>query len=342
MAHRNFDTLAFSESLYKQCKPSLTFAARSLKEARTWQCKLRRVVRRLLGGSREPVPLRPEIIATKEFPTYIRETVYFDSCRDLSVFGYMLVPKTFTAPGPVVICCPGHGRGCDEIVGIQADGSQRKEYGEYQKDFALQCVDNGIAAFALELVGFGHRRDVAAVKRGPGASSCQPASGAALLFGETMAGWRVHDVTRTLDYLLTRPEVDARRIGVMGISGGGTVLLYAAALDLRIRAAVLSGSFNTYRASIMSISHCIDNYVPGILRYAEMYDVAGLIAPRPLFVESGTQDSIFPIEATKFAFRKLSHIYRVFGAADRIGLEVFEGEHQFWGKGAFSFLKRVL
>ena len=48
----------------------------------------------------------------------------------------------------------------------------------------------------------------------------------------------------------------------------------------------------------MSIAHCIDNYVPGILNWAEMYDVAGLIAPRPLFSEAGEQDTIFPIAAS--------------------------------------------
>ena len=66
---------------------------------------------------------------------------------------------------------------------------------------------------------------------------------------------------------------------------------------------MISGYLNTFRDSIMSLSHCIDNYVPGILNWAEMYDVAGLIAPRPLFVESGIKDDIFPIEASKQASR---------------------------------------
>ena len=90
------------------------------------------------------------------------------------------------------------------------------------------------------------------------------------------------------------------------------------------------------------MSHCICNYVPGMLKVAEMYDLAGLIAPRPLFVESGTEDNIFPVEATRFAFGKAQEIYGMFGAEERIGLEIFEGEHAFYGKGAFRFLKRWL
>jgi len=65
----------------------------------------------------------------------------------------------------------------------------------------------------------------------------------------------------------------------------------------------------------MSISHCIDNYVPGILNYAEMYDVAGLIAPRPLFVESGEKDNIFPIAASKASFERVKKVYAAFDAA---------------------------
>jgi hypothetical protein len=147
---------------------------------------------------------------------------------------------------------------------------------------------------------------------------------------------------RAIDYLRIRPEIDSSRIAAMGISGGGTVSLFAAALDRRIKVSVVSGYFNTFRDSIMSLSHCIDNYVPGILNYVEMHDIAGLVAPRGLFVESGTRDSIFPIEASRAAFKKAQAIYRVFGAPEMIGQEIFDGEHIFYGKGAFEFLKKRL
>jgi hypothetical protein len=95
---------------------------------------------------------------------------------------------------------------------------------------------------------------------------------------------------RTIDWIEARKELDAGRVGCMGISGGGTCTLFASALEPRIRGAMVSGYLNTFRECIMSLSHCIDNYVPGILNWAEQYDVAGLIAPRPLFAESGERD----------------------------------------------------
>ena len=119
-----------------------------------------------------------------------------------------------------MLCLAGHGRGVDDIIGIEEDGGMRTVYGGYQNDFALQCVEHGYAVLAIEQFGFGHRRDSAARQRGAGNSSCQPSAGAAFLLGQTMVGWRVYDAMRALDYLATRPEIDSQRVGIMGISGG--------------------------------------------------------------------------------------------------------------------------
>ena len=83
------------------------------------------------------------------------------------------------------------------------------------------------------------------------------------------------------------------------------VSLFTTALDTRITYAVVSGYFNTFRDSIMAIRHRLCNFVPGIVNVAEMVDIAGLAAPRPVLFESGTADPIFPVEATKKAYAEL-------------------------------------
>ncbi|MBI4475742.1 MAG: acetylxylan esterase [Acidobacteria bacterium] len=191
-------------------------------------------------------------------------------------------------------------------------------------------------------MGFGCRRDPRNARRSLSQKACDPVAGAALMFGQTLIGWRVWDIKRTIDYIATRPELDSNRIGCMGISGGGTATLFAAALEPRIHVALVSGYLNTFRDSIASITHCIDNFVPGILNWAEMSDVAGLIAPRPFFVESGEQDNIFPIQASIESFTQVREIYGVFGATDRIEQEVFPGDHSFWGRRGIPFLARHL
>jgi hypothetical protein len=241
-----------------------------------------------------------------------------------------------------MICVPGHGRGVDDIVGIDDQGRDRTDKAGYQHDFAIQVVEAGMAAVAIEPMGFGCRRDPINARQGLSRKACDPAAGGALLLGETMISWRVWDVMRTLDYIATRPELDSGRVGCMGISGGGTVTLFATALEPRLRAALVSGYLNTFRDSVGSLAHCIDNYVPGILNWAEMHDIAGLIAPRPLFIESGDKDNIFPIDASIESFNHARDVYRVFGAADRVEQEVFAGEHSFWGKRGVPFLARHL
>jgi len=149
-------------------------------------------------------------------------------------------------------------------------------------------------------------------------------------------------VMRAIDWIETRKELDAGRVGCMGISGGGTCTLFTSALEPRIRAAMVSGYLNIFRDCILSLSHCIDNYVPGILNWAEMYDVAGLIAPRPLFVESGERDNIFPIAASRASFARVKKVYEVFGAGALTEHETFDGPHSFWGKRGLPFLAEHL
>ena len=339
------DTLAFTHQLYAETPRQLAFQATTVAEAEAWQVELRAKLTELVGGfPQERCDLQSEVLETREFPSYIRETVQFKSRPHSVILGYFLSPKHLkcSTPNPTILCLAGHGRGVDDIVGIEEDGSMREEFGGYQNDFALQCLAHGYSVLAIEQFGFGHRRDAIAHQKGGGSSSCQPSAGAALLLGHTMVGWRVYDAIRAFDYLATRPEVDMNRLGIMGISGGGTTTFFTAAIETRVKAAVVSGYFNTFRDSILSLSHCIDNYIPNVLQYAEMYDIAGLIAPRALFIESGTEDTIFPIEATRFAVNEAKTIFNCFNADDKLGFEGFEAGHSFYGVGAFEFLKQAL
>lgn len=337
------DSLEYSLARYGANTPQLGFDARTPAEARSWQSRLRRRLIQLQGGFlARKCDLAPQVIGRGQMGGYSREEIVFWSRPGLRVCGYFLLPAGFRAPGPAILCLHGHGRGADDIVGIEPDGRQRTEWSGYQKDFALQAVAHGCAALAIEQLGFGRRRDERARKAGPGKSSCSPAAGAALLLGETMIGWRTYDAVRAVDYLLTRPEVDASRIGVLGISGGGTTALHVAAVDTRIALAYVSGYFSTYRDTLFSLPNCICDYIPTILRYAEMYDVAGLIAPRPFFAESGDADPLAPVPATRKAFARLREIYRAFEAQDRVALHIFRGDHQFDGTRGWRFVKRHL
>src|SRR5262245_18835944 len=340
---RRFDPVVYVRDLYAAAPRRLRFTAQTRSEAEAWQKALRTKLTDLVGGfPSSRTPLRPITLETRSFPGYRREKLVFESQPGVSVLAYLLLPDKAQRPAPGMSCVPGHGRGVDDIVGIDDKGVERTDKDGYQHDFAIQVAEAGIAAMAIEPMGFGCRRDPINARQGLGRKACDPVAGGALLVGQTMIGWRVWDVMRTIDYIATRSELDRNRVGCMGISGGGTVTVFSTALEPRIQVALVSGYLNTFRDSIGSLSHCSDNYVPGILNWAEMHDIAGLIAPRPLFVESGEKDPIFPIRASIASFNEVKKIYSVFGAGTDVDQEVFPDEHSFWGKRGIPFLARRL
>ena len=340
-----FDPMVFARKLYESAPLQLTFKAKDKKAAESWQKKLHSKIVELLGGfPTERTPLKPQVLEVREFPAYRRERFVYQTRPGMMALAYLLTPNQSKGPLATVICIPGHGRGVDDLVGIDEQGRDRtdKNAAGYEHDFAIQVVEHGMAAVAIEPLAFGCRRDPVNAKKGLAQKGCDPVAGEALLLGQTLLGWRVWDVMRTIDWIEMRPELDAKRVGCMGPSGGGTATLFSAAMDSRIKAAMVSSYLNTFRDSIFAMAHCTDNYVPGILNWAEMYDVAGLVAPRALFAESGERDTIFPIAASRASFAKVKAIYEVFGAGDAVEHEVFDGPHSFWGKRGIPFLAKNL
>ncbi len=337
-----FDPVRWTLERHDKAPLKLTFRATNRKDAQAWQKKLRAKVIELMGGFPSRSALEARSLGVREFPKFRREKFIFESRPGVGVLAYLVTPRDARGPLPAVICIPGHGRGVDDIVGIDENGQDRTGRVPYQRDFALQVAEHGIAAVAIEPMAFGARRDDRTAAKGPSAYACQPVAGSALLLGETMIGWRVYDVMRAIDWIESRPDLDSKRVGCIGISGGGTCALFSAAVDTRIQAVLVSGYLNTFRACIMSMSHCMDNYIPGILNWAEMYDVAGLIAPRKFFSEAGDRDPIFPAEAARESFGRVKKVYEMFGAADSARQDVFSGVHEFNGSNGIPFIAESL
>jgi dienelactone hydrolase len=152
------------------------------------------------------------------------------------------------------------------------------------------------------------------------------------------------DLQRALDVLAAQPLVDATRIAAAGLSYGGTCALFLAAIDQRVRAAVVSGYLSSWSAAhTVPWNMCGSQVMPGQLGALEHLDVAALIAPRPLLVESGTEDVIFPVAAARETVAALRRVYASTGApGDAVVHDVFAGDHQWHGVEVPAFLERVL
>ncbi|MEI7026095.1 dienelactone hydrolase family protein [Paenibacillus sp. y28] len=273
--------------------------------------------------------------------SYVRQRLLLDTGERLTMPMYALIPKEGPAVKPAVLAVHGHGYGAREVIGLQPDGSQNEGPNLYH-NFAVELAGKGFIVLVPELLGFGERRLEQDADLEPKQNSCQRLATTLLTAGTTLAGVRIYEMLRALDYLEERPDVDSARIGGMGMSGGAMVAAFLAALDERVRAIVLSGYVNTFRDSILSIRHCVDNYVPGLLQVGELPDLVGLIAPRPLLVESGEADRIFPVHGSKAAISRLAEIYGFFNASEQLVHDLFEGGHEISGRLAYDWLEQQL
>jgi dienelactone hydrolase len=331
--------------LYDPEQAPYRFQAKTIDEATDWQAQTRAVLGNAMGFQALPRSDRPpELIETVDKGDYIREKILLYTTPHSAMPVYVLIPKIGQRPLPVVLAVHGHGYGVKDILGLWEDGEERDGADGIYKDFGVALCRKGFAVAAPETSCFGERlTDFSylntTIGQGVPASTCDHTSKLALHLGGSALGLRILDTRRLLDYLATRADVDVARLGTMGISGGGAVAFFATGLDERIKAAVISGYYATFQDSILAMHHCICNFVPGLHQFGEMYDLVGLLAPRPLLVESGSYDPIFPRKAVVQSVEiARTRVYQAFGCPQNVETDYFEGRHRINGAHAYDFL----
>lgn len=327
-------------------KPAFAYetSISSMAKLRAWQKRGRRQLDHCLGDPIPSVPARPKILEKEQLEGYKRITFTLNTAPSLGALCWLLLPDgaSQSSPLPAMIATPGHGIGAKDLLAMDESGKPRPQGQGYQKDYALQALQWGAAVLVIEPLGFGERRDAAMLATQSKESGCQAAANIATMLGTTLARIRMNDLICGLDYLQTLPQIDPNRIGIMGISGGGQMSLWTAAMETRLKLAIVSGYLNSFKDSVMGMHHCICNFAPGLARDFDMTDLAMLAAPNPLLIESGTRDNIFPIKASKAAAARLRRYYKSLGHTGLIEVDVFEGEHQWSGKKMAKFLDKNL
>lgn len=154
----------------------------------------------------------------------------------------------------------------------------------------------------------------------------------------------LHDLVCAVNLLEEHPLVDPSRIGVVGFSYGATLALFLAAWDTRVRAAVVSGYFSSWRAAHrVPYNLCGSQVLFGMLGHLEHVDLGALVAPRALLIESGSDDELFPVETARAAVEELGTVYEAMRSANgALEHHVFAGPHRWDGGATLGFLERWL
>ena len=339
MSKHQFSFQRYWEKRVENYSPLLSFKAGD--DFSSWKKDALSKLRSLIGEFPKKVDLAADIDYRVDEGEFYRERIVFDSEEDMSVPCIMLIPKSDKLEGRAIVCSHGHGSfGKDPVTGIVSAPEYQADIDLMNYDYARQMALKGFITITPDLRGFGERRDGDDYL---GRDTCNVNYLKGSILGLYPLMLNIFDMTRVIDYLETRPEVDSNRIGMMGLSQGGTMTTFTSALEPRIKAADIIAYVNSFSEfGIKRGNFCGSQIVPEIYRYFDTSDIASLIAPRPLLLEMGIYDSCFYFKDMFKAAEKVKLAYESADAGDLIEYDIHPGMHAFSGVKAPDFFMRNL
>jgi len=293
-----------------------------------WERK-RQQVRAQLGELLGKLPPRPklpkvETLAREDRGDYTLEKFQFDNEAGATVPGYLLLPKNVPGKSPAILYCHWHG---GEYNGGKEELFQSKHTPEAP---GPAFAKRGFIVLAIDAYCFGERNG-----SGPGGAAEKGGAGELtaskfnLWIGRTLWGMMLRDDLMALDYLASRPEVDARHIGVTGMSMGATRSWWLMALDERLQAGVAVACLTRYQNLITQEAlkaHGIYYFVPNLLNHFDTEAVVALLAPRPVLLMNGDQDGGSPVDGIHAMEAVVRQAYALYGRESQFESIVYPGQ----------------
>lgn len=334
----------------KTRKPDCLFKGGTPADVRAWQRAFRRRYLSHITPWPERVPPRTEVVSVEDKGGYIRKKVLFDSCCGVTVPAYLLEPKGL-AKGekrPGVLAAHGHGNGKADVVGVTRELSNpgaQDPPDPSKLEYGLEPVMRGYFVIAPDWCPFGERRPAVEWTR-PNRDACNVMDLAWRYFGRPLITQNIWDGMRAVDVLAAHPGVDARRLGVLGMSQGGTMATHLLINDPRLRVGIVSGYISTVRGDALAlrgrVNTCGAQHVPGLLLHGDIPEMLGLACPKPVLFEMGEKEACFHFPDMIAAYRRLERIYKAAGCPERIDSDVHPNGHQWSGKKVWTWLEKWL
>ena len=268
-----------------------------------------------LDEEEEKTDLKAVVTGKVEHPEFVVEKIHFQSRPGLYVTANFYVPKRIDRPVPTILYLSGHG----PVISNGVSYGNKVSYQHHGIWFAR----HGYACLILDTLQLG---EIEGLHHGTYREGMWWWNSR----GYTPAGVEAWNCIRALDYLETRKEVDAAKIGATGRSGGGAYSWWVAALDDRIKAAApVAGITDLHNHVVDGVveGHCDCMYMVNTYRW-DYGQVAALVAPRPLLLANTDNDTIFPLDGVMRIHSQLSRLYKLLGAKESLGLIISPGGHK--------------
>ena len=315
----------------------------------SWKAEARPKVLATLGDFPERVPPNPELLAEWAQDGLIMQRWIIDVGEQIAATCWVNRPPDLQAGErrPTILCWHGHGPfGKDPVMGNDSTDERRAAMQIHNYDYGRQMAQAGFVTYAIDWIGCGERSDA----RKPhyrthngGRDWCNLYYLHATMLGMTSISINVAHGMAATDFACTLPFVDAQRLGVMGLSGGGTMTLWTALCDERFKAAeIICYSDLWAYFGLRDLNYCGMQVAPGLFKLVDLPDLQGLLAPKPLLIDAGVYDSCFLIDNALACYERVRAIYQAAGAEERIDLDQFVGEHAWGGNKSVGFFGKFL
>lgn len=322
---------------------ALTFKGKTAADANAWQARFRGQLEALLGAFRPPASWDSTLVREVPAPDHVREEWLVSASGIAAVPVHLLRP---TAGGAAagkragILALHGHSMDHDSIAGVEENPAAKAAIARFRCDYGLQLVRRGYVVAAPCLTPFGPR--LAPKANDARNDACETTHLRLQLLGRSLLGENLRDCLWALEFLARRSEVDPGRLGCVGLSLGGRMATFVAALDSRVKVAVIAGALNCLQERILtrSIGGC--QTLPGLLEHGDMPEVAALAAPWTLLWTVGESDKLINRSWADKALERMNAVYRALGAADQLQVQRFAGGHEWNGAVAYPLLEHVL
>ncbi len=309
----------------KQLKIQAPFTGTTREELARWQESFGAHYHRCLGVDPPTTGGAPEIVAEVQCDGYVKRRIHLPCEGDAVLPLFVLIPEKSRRNGRTVVLAHGHERQFDVLAGTYKPTGPTRHVGPTQhfENYAEALAQRGFVTSMMCERGFCERRDYNGRE-----DPCNVAGWRALSMGFTLPRLHLADLHRMHAYVSSLPEVDAKRLGLGGLSGGGTLSYLAGAFDDRFKAICVMCGMCRYEDYALE-DGCGLQIVPGLYPTGDVGEVLSLIAPRPLLLGQGRLDSTFNIIRFRSIAEDAKRAYVAAGVAERLDVEVFELAHQF-------------